>query len=521
MKNLPLLLPLLFFFLSCHQDEEQEHQRPNIIFIMADDHTSEAWGIYGGHLADYVRADNIKQLAREGTVLNNALCTNSICSPSRASIITGQYSNKNGVYTLAYSQQEGLQSGHPNVAKTLKSNGYQTALFGKWHLYNEPVGFDYYKVLYGQGRYWDPHFLKTDSTWSYQEATPILPQPGSKFSSDVIAESSIDWLENRDKDKPFYLMCHFKGTHEPYDYPERYNDLYANEEIPAPPSLYDRGKQTTGRTFPGQNLEKLGGRWIANSPPNRNTSAYPGITDSTGFDTTGLGFKATRDKIYQKLAKDFMRCGAAVDDNIGKVLRYLKENNLEENTIVIYTADQGYFLGQHGFFDKRLIYEESLHMPFVIRYPKEVRAGKRLDDIILNVDFSALFLDYAGVEKPDYMQGFSFRENLKGNTPEDWRKASYYRYYVDNQIWRPAHIGLRNEKYTLAFFYGLGAPPMWEFYDLQNDPTEIRNAYGDPQYTSIIEEMKGSILAQRVAVGDTIGNSYNRALDFAMERYWD
>ena len=226
-----------------------------------------------------------------------------------------------------------------------------------------------------------------------------------------------------------------------------------------------------------------------------------------------------------------MRSGAAIDDNIGKILDFLHINKLEENTVVIYCSDQGYFLGEHGFFDKRMIYEESMRMPFVIRYPKEIRAAERLDDIILNVDFPALFLDYAEVEKPDYMQGHSFRQNLQGTTPESWRHSMYYRYYAHQQH-RPAHLGIRNLKYTLAFFYGSGLGldgadndpanqtiPSWEFYDLQEDPNQTRNAYSDPQYAPIIKEMKAEILRKRDMLNDDDSN--NPEMQEILEKYWD
>ena len=483
---------------------------------MADDHTSQAWGIYEGILKDYAKSDNIKKLASEGMVLRNAFCTNSLCSPSRASILTGQYSNLNGVYTLTNSINA-LKPTHDNVAKNLRQSGYQTAILGKWHLTDQPAGFDYYKLLHGQGRYWDPAFVETGQPWTQRWEQPIRPGPDSKFCTDLISESSIEWLDKRDKEKPFFLMCHFKATHEPYDFPKRYDTLFNDVVFPEPPSIYDEGPQTTGRTFVGQVLENLGQRWVDNSPPNPNGNAYPGLP----FSMQGLDFKQKRNKIYQKLVKDFLRSGAAVDDNIGKLLAYLKENDLEENTVVIYTADQGYFLGEHGFFDKRLIYEESLRMPFVIRYPKEIQEGGKLDDIVLNVDFSALFLDYAGVEKPDYIQGRSFRENLKGKTPRDWRTSMYYRYFVDNQDFRPAHLGLRNERYTLSFFYGLDNTPIWEFYDLQNDTTEIHNAYNESQYAEIIQAMKDTIMAKRVALRDTsLNGPYDAPLKEAL-KYWD
>ncbi|MCF8715653.1 sulfatase [Joostella atrarenae] len=485
---------------------DSEQKKPNILFILSDDHTSQAWGIYGGILEDYVKNDNIKRLADEGVVLNNAFCTNSICSPSRASILTGQYSQINQVYTL----REPLPKGHPNIARELANNGYQTAIIGKWHLDKQPEGFDYFNVLPGQGKYWDP-VLKTKETWT-DGADGSKGKKYKGFSTDVITDLTINHLKERDPEKPFFMFCSFKATHEPFDYPERFNNLYTDQEIPEPASLLDFGKGNGGRTFLGQKLEKLGNRWHqATVDPENFWTSYPGLP----YPLEGLDSVETRKKIYQKFVKDYMRSGAAIDDNIGKLLDYLEAEGLAENTVVIYTADQGYFLGEHGFFDKRLIYEESLQMPFVIRYPKELEGGKRIDDIILNIDFSALIADYAGIEKPEFIQGTSFRNNLKGKTPKDWRKEMYYRYWLHTPD-RPSHFGIRNSSYKLAFFYGQGlkksgtseesTTPEWEFYDLKKDPKELHNAINDKEYTSIIEEMKKELIKLREEYKDTDEN---------------
>ncbi len=496
-----LLFLLVVSALSSCISEQKEKERPNILFILSDDHTSQAWGVYGGVLKDYVHAPNIKRLADEGIVLDNVFCTNSICVPSRAAIHTGQYSNRNGVYTLS----DALSPDSMNIAKLLHGEGYRTAIIGKWHLKKEPAGFDYYNILNDQGRYWDP-ILKTSENF---HKSPKEWDVHKGFSTDVITDLAINWLDTIDRSKPFMLMTHFKATHEPFDYPDRFKDLYKNTDLPEPESLYDFSPKTTGRTFVGQKLENLGWRYKqASDAPDKWWCKYPGLP----FYTTGLDSIAVRKSIYQKFVKDFLRSGAAIDDNIGKLLDYLEKTGLAKSTVVIYTADQGYFLGEHGFFDKRLIYEESLRMPFVIRYPKEIAAGKRLDDIILNIDFSALFADYAGAKLPESMQGRSFRQNLMGETPDDWRKTAYYRYWQNYPI-RPAHFGIRNERYKLVFFYGTSldmtgsskesTKPAWEFYDLENDPHENHNAINDNEYSGIINEMKAKLKRQRNLYGDT------------------
>jgi len=514
------ILLLLSTLSECNRESEANTSRPNILFIMSDDHTAQAWGIYGGILEDYVHTPNIQKLAEEGCVLENCLVSNSICTPSRASILTGQYSHVNGVKTLG----KGFTPEHNHIARVLSQNGYQTSIIGKWHLQTEPTGFDYYCVLPGQGRYWDP-VLKTKENWGfYLEGG----EEYKGFSTDVIADLCIEWIENRDPSKPFMAMCHFKATHEPFDYPDRFKHLYREVDIPVPESFYDEGAETTGRSFKGQSIDNLKKRYLdasENPDQKRDFQFYPELP----FSVEGLTHKEAREKTYQKFVKDFMRCGAAIDDNIGKLMDYLDGSGLAENTIVIYTADQGYFLGEHGWFDKRLIYEESIHMPFVIRYPGEIPSGIRNSDIIENVDFSALFADYAGVDYPESMQGHSFRENLKGQTPPDWREYGYYRYW-QHQPDRPGHFGIRGKRYKLAFFYGNGfksekqkegdeSKRYWDFFDLEKDPNELFNAYSDPQYQDVIAELKDELIKQRQLLGDT--DEENKEILEIIKTHWN
>lgn len=487
--------------LSCSTTKKTE--RPNILFILSDDHTSQAWGIYGGVLAPYVQNSHIARLAREGCVLDNCFCSNSISVPSRATILTGQYSHRNGVYTL----EDALEPDSANIAKVLSSNGYQTALIGKWHLRKRPAGFGHFDVFYDQGVYWNPDFF-SEKNWNEKG---IGGEKTEGFSTDIVTDRTISWLEGRDKTKPFFMCCHFKATHEPFDFPERLRHLYDGVQFPEPETLLEFGPEASGRTFSGRQLENLGWRWeYATRDPEGWWCKYPELP----FSTQGLDSVAARRKIYQKMVRDYLRCGAAIDDNIGRLLKYLDESGLSENTIVVYVSDQGYFLGEHGFFDKRLIYEESMRMPFVIRYPKEIPSGTRNRDLIGNIDFAALFADYAGIERPAFVQGRSFRENLKGKTPQDWRKSVYYRYWLHDPI-RPAHFGIRNERYKLAFFYGQpldktgtvkrATEPAWEFYDLQKDPAENKNLYGDAGYAEIIDRMKNDLLKIKAEAGDDDG----------------
>ena len=488
LKNTPIIqyLVILLLVAGCSAGED----RPNILFIMSDDHTSQAWGVYGSVLDPVIEAPNIDRLADEGCLLRNAFCTNSICTPSRATILTGQYSHINGVYTLA----DALDPARENVAKILQRNGYQTAIIGKWHLKSRPSGFDEYNVLPGQGRYHDP-ILRNEANWD----------DGGKeykgYSADVITDLSLDWLSRRDANEPFYLMCHFKATHEPFDYPERYKHLYDDIEMPEPENLEEWYPMCSQRTFSGQVLEILKERY--ETSPGR----YPG----DGFSTEGMDSLAARKATYQKFIKDFLRAGKAIDDNIGRLLEYLDEEGLDTNTVVVYTADQGYFLGEHGLFDKRIMYEEPLRMPFVIRYPTEIEGGSELSDIILNTDFAPLLLDYAGLATPAAMQGSSFRNNLMNNTAADWRTSMYYRYFL-HETKRPAHFGIRTDKHKLIFFYGHplkmngaqkeAVTPTWEFYDLEKDPHEMHNAYQDPNYQIVINTLKSELLQLKSEVND-------------------
>ena len=490
MKKVSLLI--ILFLMGCNN---KIIERPNILFIMSDDHTSQAWGIYGGILQDYVKNDGIKRLEKAGVVLDNLFCTNAICVPSRASILTGQYSHINGVYNLP----DALNPDSLNVAKILKNNGYQTSIVGKWHLKKEPSGFDYYKVLPGQGLYNDPYF-KTKDNWEDGYKGGIQE---TGFSADIIGDSSIEWLKKIDGKKPFFLMTHFKATHEPFDYPERNKDLNKDVVFPEPNSLYEFDPKDSGRKHIGQIVENLTERWVNDTK--NNLGRYPGLP----FSIDGLNKKEIRSKTYQKFIGDFIKSGAAIDDNIVKILDYLEKEKLIENTIIIYTSDQGYFLGEHGYMDKRWFYEESAKMPFVISYPKKLPKGRRVNDLILNIDIPSLFLDFARIDQPKSFQGLSFKENLITNTNS--REYIYYRYW-QHDVKRPAHLGIRSKNYKLIYNYGEGLGksgtsnektiPNWEFYDLINDPGENQNNFENPVYKQIIEKLYEQLIIEKKKAKD-------------------
>lgn len=476
-------------------------KRPNILFILSDDHTSQSWGIYGGVLANYAKNENIRRLASEGTVLDNCFCTNSISAPSRATILTGLYSHRNGLYTL----NDSLDTSIPTIATRLQAAGYHTGLVGKWHIQSQPQGFDYYSVFWDQGEYRDPVFIESSEPW------PGNRRFGTKelgFSTDLVTDKAIAWMKKQDKNEPFLMACHFKATHEPWDFPKRMEHLYDGVTFPEPENLMDFGPETNGRSFVGQKLEELARRWMkCSDDPDKWWCRYPELP----FYTTGMQRATARKAEYQKLVRDYLRCGATIDDNIGRLLKALDDMGIADNTIVVYVSDQGYFLGEHGFFDKRMYYEEAARMPFVIRYPGHIPAGKRLKDLVLNVDFAPTLADYAGVDMPG-VQGRSFRDNLEGNTPKNWRKSIYYRYWTNHAI-RPAHMAVRTDRYKLIYYYGknLGMSdtenfeytPSWDFYDLQKDPHEDHNAYGDKEYQPVIKQLKQELRRLKQEVGDT------------------
>lgn len=472
-------------------------EQPNILFIMSDDHAAHAIGAYGSRLAALDPTPTLDRLASEGALLTNAFCTNSICTPSRATIMTGQYSHRNGVRTLNGS----ISADRQHLARLMKSAGYETAIIGKWHLKAEPAAFDYYCVLPGQGWYFNPIF-RQQGPQPWPKNTFTFKGYDSKHSSDAITDLSLRWLRQRkQKDKPFFLMHHFKAPHDNFENAERYDWLYQEIEIPEPPSLWER--QTHG---------PLNAPAYGTSVGKRNTRRNMGhhmFVDRTLADD---GYKR---EAYQRYLKKYLRCVRGVDDNIARLVSHLEETGELDNTVIIYTADQGFMLGEHDYIDKRWMYEESLRMPFIVRYPAGINAGTKVDAMINNVDFTPTVLDFAGVAPADFMQGRSFKAMLTGQpTPADWPTASYYRYWMhmahhDN----PAHFGIRTKNYKLIYFYGLpldaaGAvqqptEPYWELYDLQRDPNEMNNVVEDRRYSDVLTRLKTQLSQLREEVGDT------------------
>ncbi len=480
----------------------QGAKQPNILYIMSDDHAAHAIGAYGGRLAPLNPTPTLDQLAAEGVIMENTFCTNSVCSPSRASILTGQYSHINGVKSLGGKVPEENQT----LPLAMRKAGYQTAVIGKWHLGIQPLAFDYYKVLRSQGKYHNPEFFERVNP-SHKE-TKFTEQG---YCSDLIAQSSIRWLKNRDKTQPFMLLTHFKAPHGPWDAHERYDSLYAHIDIPEPDSLWDNGNNGSIATR-GHNDELLFN--IGSSVGRRNKyRSHVGKARKLRATSPDMTDDELKRAGYQDYLKEYLRCVRGVDDNIKLLLDFIKAQGELDDTIIIYTSDQGMMLGEHDYIDKRWMYEESLRMPFIVRYPKAIKAGTRCDALVNNTDFAPTLLDYAGIPTPATMQGRSFRSIMEaGREPTDWRKATYYRYWMHmKHHYNPAHFGMRTKQWKLIFFCGADekgekgyarTPPGWELYNMKSDPLEMNNLHDNPQYREVIKQLKLQLKAVRAEVKD-------------------
>lgn len=506
---------------AAHSGQGDSPPRYNILFMMSDDHTTQAIGMYGSRLSRLDPTPALDQVAREGTTFDNVFATNALCAPSRATIISGQHGQANGVLDLSGQLPKEKQ----HLARLMSGAGYETAIIGKWHLQAEPAAFDYYSVMPGQGRYFDPGFITRGN-----EAWPNNRTHHEGHSTDVVTDQAIDWLTSHSKEKPFLLMLQFKAPHDMFEYAPRYEDYLADSEIPAPASMY-------AQPYFGSVATRGSGTSISRRDPDRNMGKWMGVgEDVPEPEYTHLA--------YQEYLKRYLRTARGIDDNIARLITAMKKANLYDNTIIIYTSDQGLFLGEHDLVDKRWMYDDAMRMPFIIRHPDKEQAPKRSDLLIDNTDFAPLILDLAGVETPGYMHGRSFSAVLDGKNPPEWRKAVYYRFWMHRAYHDvPGHFGIRTARYKLIFFYGvdykvrpacsgaphsktgvernehydcahvrpgesvprsqLATPPAWEFYDLKNDPEELNNRYSDPDYAGIIAELKTELARLRRDLDET------------------
>ncbi|MGI9607360.1 MAG: sulfatase family protein [Acidimicrobiales bacterium] len=463
-----------------------ESPRPNLLFIMSDDHACHAVSAYGSRINETPHLDRI---AAEGMRFDAAFCTNSICAPSRAAILTGTYNHVNGVTTLDTPLDNSLWT----FPKALQAQGWQTALFGKWHLGHgpeaDPRGFDRWRVLPGQGHYHNPVFIDGEEG--------IVERGG--YVTDLITDDCVDFLDGCDPDRPFALFCHHKAPHRTWEPDTKHFTMYDDVEIPYPDTFRD---DLQGRAEVVQAVKM---RMLDLDP----------VIDLKATVPPGLTLDEEIDWRYQRYIKDYLRVVASIDDNVGRLLDHLDETGLANDTIVVYTSDQGFFLGDHGWFDKRLMYEESLAMPLLIRYPRRIDPGSVVDDIVVNVDFGPTFLDLAGVEIPDSVQGRSFAPLLEGRTPDDWPRSMYYRYWMHNDDCHavPAHFGVRTATHKLICYYndpldqpgarGPANPVEWELFDLVADPHEVENVYGKRGYEAITMELLAELGRLQSTVGDT------------------
>ncbi|MGI9644266.1 MAG: sulfatase family protein [Ilumatobacteraceae bacterium] len=464
--------------------------RPNIVFIMSDDHAAHAISAYGSRINE---TPNIDRLAEGGMRFDSCFCTNSICTPSRASILTGTYNHVNGVTTLVTPMDNRLDT----YPKRLRAAGYQTALFGKWHLghgpEHDPTGFDRWRVLPGQGHYYNPMMIQPRPDGI---GHTFVERGG--YVTDLITDDSIGWLDRRDPDRPFALMVHHKAPHRSWEPSRRHATLYDDVDIAEPDTFWDDHE---GRA----EVVKAMRMSMADLDPivDLKSPVPPGLSDEEEFRWR-----------YQRYIKDYLRTVAAIDDSVGRILDWLDANDLAENTVVVYTSDQGFFLGDHGWFDKRMMYEESLSMPFLVRYPAMVEAGSATSEFVLNVDIAPTFLDLAGLEVPESMQGSSFVPLLRGETPAGWQDSMYYRYWMhDDGIHHvPAHYGVRTHTHKLIGYYndplaqpgadGAATEPEWELYDLVADPAELHNVIADPARRDDVRALSGELRRLQDAVGD-------------------
>lgn len=491
-----------FLWIACGNSLLAAQDRPNILFIFSDDHACQAIGAYGSRIN---QTPHIDRIAREGAVFENSFCANSICGPSRACILTGKHSHLNG-FLRNGNRFDATQTTFPPL---LQQAGYQTALVGKWHLGTDPVGFDYWEVLPGQGSYYNPDFKQMGGG----------RERYTGYCTDIITDLTLDWLKNgRDTSKPFMLMCQHKAPHRNWAPAARHFTMY-DSDVPEPATLFDDFSNRSpllkenemsirdhfhwghDMKFHGDNLFP---EFFRDRHPNgeyqRMNSEQQKVWDAQ-YESENAAFirnmragKLSEQDIlkwkYQRYIKDYLRCIAAVDDGVGRILEYLDEAGIAENTIVIYCSDQGFYLGEHGWYDKRWMFEESLKMPFVIRWPNVIQPGTRATKMIQNIDYAPTFLEVAGASIPQEMQGRSFVPLLhnENRAPTAWRDAIYYAYYENAAVHNvPVHDGVRTARYKLIYF---PRGRQWQLFDLKEDPQELHTAHEAEEYARVFQGLK-------------------------------
>ncbi len=486
-------------------------RRPNIIFIMSDDHASRAISCYDDTL---IRTPNLDRLAQEGKRVDLFFCTNAICAPSRASILTGQYSSRHGVVD---NSQE-FKPSQATLPELLQQAGYQTSLIGKWHLKTAPIGFDYYLILPDQGDYYNPEFI--DKSHRFQ-------LPG--YVTSILTSRAIDWLKSRDRQKPFFLCLHHKASHRNWMPDIEFLSLFRDQELPVPKTFFDDYQNRC----PAASLQEM--RIADHSYLTYDLKLFP-LDDKqlNDHEQTGLAYwnsvfsrltddqkkiweeayreeneEFKRKKLegpdlalwkYQRYIKDYLRTVASIDKSLGQLLDYLDQAGLSDSTIVIYTSDQGFFLGEHGWFDKRFMYEPSIKTPLIIRYPDGLEKGVEKDHLLLNIDLAPTIMDVAGIDIPPDIQGSSFKRLLQGMKVSSWRESIYYHYYEYPGVHSVRrHYGIRTKQHKLIHYYN--DLDCWELFDLEKDPDEVVNQFSNPEYQSVKEVLQNRLEEMHREIG--------------------
>ncbi|QDU88889.1 Arylsulfatase [Pirellulimonas nuda] len=491
------------------------------MFIFTDDHAVQAIGAYGSKIN---ATPNIDRIAESGCVFTRSFCGNSICGPSRATVLTGKHSHKNGFLSNSSGPFDGSQTTFP---KLLRAAGYQTALVGKWHLKSQPTGFDYWEILQGQGDYYNPVFLSEGAEAGESDSTQAMG-----YCTDLITDKAVAWLNQRDADRPFLLMCQHKAPHRTWAPPLRYLDRYEEQDIPEPATLFDdyqgrsrslaENKMSIDKDFsypydlkirepvPFANAyeQRFRDNEYARMTPEQRAAweAAFGPRNEAFLASPPQGRALVRWK-YQRYIKNYLRCIDAVDDGVGRLLDYLEEQGLSENTIVVYGSDQGFYLGEHGWFDKRWMFEESLKMPLLMRWPGVIPEGAEQDALVQNIDYGPTFLDAAGLPPDPAMQGESMRRLFTEEAPR-WRDAVYYHYYEgggEHNV--PRHEGVRTARYKLIYFYDRGE---YNLFDLKSDPNELRSLHDEPGSEAVLAEMKSQLQRLRRQYEVTAGSPERR-----------
>ncbi|MGY6743033.1 MAG: sulfatase family protein [Cecembia sp.] len=514
-----LYLFLLIIFISSCSEEKTAKQRPNIVFIMSDDHAYQAISAYDNRL---IHTPNIDRVAKMGMLFTNASVTNSICAPSRATILTGKHTHINGKTDNHFP----FDTTNVTFPQLLQEAGYQTAMFGKLHFGNNPKGFDQFKILPGQGVYYNPIFItKNEGTYEIEG-----------YVTDIITDMTLDWLENERKaDQPFFLAYLHKAPHREWLPAERHIAEFAQKTFPEPATLFDdySGRGTAAKEAEMNLLHHM--NWAGDSKIYPEVMDQLGIPDASGWDKGAFEREVGRmnptqranwDKVYQPMneafiqafpnmtdedkmrwryqryMQDYLGTIASVDENVGRVLDYLEANGLMENTIIVYTSDQGFYLGEHGWFDKRFVYDESFKTPLLVAWPGKIQPGSKSDELVQNLDFAQTFLEAAGIPQPEDMQGESLMPLLTGETDKWTRDAVYYHYYEYPSIHMvKRHYAIVTKEYKLIHFYY--DVDEWELYDRLNDPQELNNVYNDPAHKEIRQKLHRDLEALREKYGDS------------------